>query len=253
MAAGHSQHPHPLALVVEEGPQTQEQVNAEDDQALQLEQSPTQDDRLEATELARLRSNYSRVSRRSNHTIAVMKPATFLGLLTYNIKKFWKNQVSISVDHEACRDHLGQASTGSRTASGQTFYTLRRKQTALTISISARTNIPWLPADVLGPIDDGDHCRSTLHNPTPNPHFGFFVLGKPLSCVCQGAAIYTLVIGCFRTWRSQNAIVRGKAISGGFEIVALAVGIFLILTSLLLMLLFFILLITVDVLKEDLA
>lgn len=111
MAAGHTQHPHPLALVVEEEPQTQEQDNAEDDQALQLEQSPTQDDRLEATELARLRSNYSRVSRRSGSTIAVMKPATFLGLLTYNIKKFWKNQVSVSVDHEACRDHLGMFSS----------------------------------------------------------------------------------------------------------------------------------------------
>lgn len=71
--------------------------------------------------------------------------------------------------------------------------------------------------------------RSRLqHAPTPNLRFGFFVLGKPLSCICQGAAIYTLMIGCFRTWRSQNAIVRGKAISGGFEIVALAIGVFLV-------------------------
>ncbi|KAH8679881.1 hypothetical protein BGZ60DRAFT_369765, partial [Tricladium varicosporioides] len=83
------------------------------------------------------------------------------------------------------------------------------------------------------------------HSPTPNFHFGFFILGKPLSCVCQGFAIYTLVIGAFRTWRSQNAIVRGKAISGGFEIVALALGICIFL------LLFFSILVAVDVLKED--
>jgi hypothetical protein len=66
------------------------------------------------------------------------------------------------------------------------------------------------------------------HAPQPNARFGFFVLGKPLSCICQGAAIYTLFIGAFRTWRSQNAIVRGKAVSGGFEIVALAAGVFVV-------------------------
>jgi hypothetical protein len=66
------------------------------------------------------------------------------------------------------------------------------------------------------------------HAPQPNAHFGFFVLGKPLSCICQGAAIYTLAIGSFRTWRSQNAMVRGKAISGGFEIVLLAGGVFIV-------------------------
>jgi len=82
------------------------------------------------------------------------------------------------------------------------------------------------------------------HNPTPSPVFGFYVLGKPLACICQGAAIYTLMIGAFRTWRSQNAIVRGKAISGGYEILLMAGGIFAIL------LMFFVLLVAVDVDKE---
>ena len=54
------------------------------------------------------------------------------------------------------------------------------------------------------------------------------MLGKPLSCICQGAAIFTLTMGAFRTWRSQNAIVRGKAITGGFEIVMLAAGMFMV-------------------------
>ncbi|TVY85774.1 hypothetical protein LAWI1_G007748 [Lachnellula willkommii] len=222
MAARHTQHP-PLDLVVEET-----QDNPEDDQALQLEQSPTQDDRLEATEMARLRSNYSLASRRSGPpTIAVMKPATLPGRLTYNVKKFWNNQVSIAVDHDACRDHLAL----ERTFLGYLRTSLALSMMGITIAQLFRLQ----------------------HNPTPNVHFGFFVLGKPLSCICQGAAIYTLIIGCFRTWRSQNAIVRGKAISGGFEIVALAVGIFLILTFLLLMLLFFILLLTADILKEDVS
>jgi hypothetical protein len=78
-------------------------------------------------------------------------------------------------------------------------------------------------------LDLTDALNSRLqHAPKPHPTIGFYVLGKPLSCICQGAAIYTLLIGAFRTWRTQNAVVRGKAITGGFEIVALAFGIFLV-------------------------
>jgi hypothetical protein len=71
-------------------------------------------------------------------------------------------------------------------------------------------------------------CSRLQHSPQPNLLFGFYVLGKPLSCICHGAAIYTLGIGAFRTWRSQNAILRGKAISGGFEIVFLAGGVLVV-------------------------
>ncbi|TVY37994.1 hypothetical protein LOCC1_G008186 [Lachnellula occidentalis] len=222
MAAGRAQHP--LHLVVEEEPQD----NAEDDQALQLEQSATQDDRFEATELARLRSNYSRVSRRSAPTIAVMKPATLFGRLAYNVKKFWKDQIMKHVETiwvRRARDlTLRQASHLSN------FLCTPRQRTALTIqSALERTFLGYLRTSLalsMMGITVAQLFR-LQHNPAYNTHFGFFVLGKPLSCICQGAAIYTLIIGCFRTWRSQNAIVRGKAISGGFEIVALALGIFL--------------------------
>jgi uncharacterized membrane protein YidH (DUF202 family) len=66
------------------------------------------------------------------------------------------------------------------------------------------------------------------HNPNPNPIFGFYVLGKPLACICQAAAIYCLILGAYRTWRIQAAMVRGKAISGGIEIVLLGLGIFIV-------------------------
>jgi uncharacterized membrane protein YidH (DUF202 family) len=59
-----------------------------------------------------------------------------------------------------------------------------------------------------------------------------------MACICQGAAIYVLAIGAFRTWRSQNAMIRGKAISGGLEIVFLAAGVFLVSTCVILKLLF---------------
>jgi hypothetical protein len=95
-----------LALVVEE--ETQDDG---DEQALQPEQPPTQDDSLESTELERIRKNYSRVSasRRSGHgsTVTARKPTTLVERFTYNVKKFWRYQVSVSVAHETSRDHLG--------------------------------------------------------------------------------------------------------------------------------------------------
>lgn len=66
------------------------------------------------------------------------------------------------------------------------------------------------------------------HSPTPDARFGDYVLGKPLSYICQGPAICTLLNGAFRTRRTQNALVRSKSISGGFEITLLSTGIFLV-------------------------
>lgn len=69
------------------------------------------------------------------------------------------------------------------------------------------------------------------HTPDPNPVFGFFVLGKPLACICQCAAIYCLILGTYRTWRLQNAMVRGKVISGGIELILLGLGVLLVSVS----------------------
>jgi hypothetical protein len=66
------------------------------------------------------------------------------------------------------------------------------------------------------------------HSPNPNPVFGFYVLGKPLAYICQGSAIYSLLLGAYRSWRHQNAIVRGKAIAGGFEVFLLGIGVLMV-------------------------
>jgi len=63
------------------------------------------------------------------------------------------------------------------------------------------------------------------HAPNPSSIFGFYVLGKPLACICQGSAIYSLLLGAYRSWRHQHAIVRGKAIAGGLEVFLLGVGV----------------------------
>jgi hypothetical protein len=66
---------------------------------------------LEATELSRIRRQYSRVSS-SHHTASftVSRRSTSLNgwaKIKYTMSKFWKNQISVIVDHDACRDHLG--------------------------------------------------------------------------------------------------------------------------------------------------
>ncbi|KAL8906139.1 MAG: hypothetical protein Q9171_006395 [Xanthocarpia ochracea] len=58
------------------------------------------------------------------------------------------------------------------------------------------------------------------HTEKPHPIFGFFVLGIPLSCICTGAAIFTNLLGAYRFWRQQNAMLRGKILCGGWEVYA---------------------------------
>jgi len=192
---------------------------------------PTDNDNpgLEATELERLRSRYSHTQATSirhpdghNFSTDSQRLTLINRLFTAVIepaKKFWKNQVSVIVPHDDCRDHL---------ALERTFMSYLRTS---------------LVASALG-VTVAQLFR-LQHVASPNTSFGFFVLGKPLACICQGAAIYCLCLGAYRSWRLQNAIIRGKAISGGFEIVLLGGGVLLIVV------LFFVLLIAVDIMKED--
>ena len=55
------------------------------------------------------------------------------------------------------------------------------------------------------------------HAQNPNKTFGYFVLSIPLACVCTGAAIIVLLLGAYRFWRQQNAILRGKVHAGGWD------------------------------------
>lgn len=66
------------------------------------------------------------------------------------------------------------------------------------------------------------------HVPTPDPHFGFFIIGKPLAYTCHGGAIIVTLTGAYRSWRVQNAMMRGKAISGGFEIILIGSGVLVV-------------------------
>jgi len=66
-------------------------------------------DVLEATELSRIRTQYSRATDSYRAASGSTSQATPTGprKLKSVISKFWNNQISIIVAHEASRDHLG--------------------------------------------------------------------------------------------------------------------------------------------------
>lgn len=56
------------------------------------------------------------------------------------------------------------------------------------------------------------------HTENPDKELGFFIISIPLACICIGAAITVLLLGTYRFWRQQNAILRGKVHAGGWEL-----------------------------------
>lgn len=160
---------------------------------------------IEATQLEQIQSRYTLASAVTQTQLQPPDPSApnkfvhFIeAKIIFPVKKFWNHQVSITVDHDTCRDHL---------ALERTF--LGYLRTSLVFS-------------TLGIVVA--QLFRLQHVAKPDSVFGYFVLAKPLAVICQCVAIYALLLGAFRSWRHQNAIVRGKAITGGFEVILLAFG-----------------------------
>ena len=56
------------------------------------------------------------------------------------------------------------------------------------------------------------------HTERPDKTIGYFVLGIPLASVLIGAALVVQLLGTYRFWRQQNAMLRGKFHAGGWEL-----------------------------------
>lgn len=59
------------------------------------------------------------------------------------------------------------------------------------------------------------------HTANPDPSIGFYVIGLPLSVAFISLAIVVLLIGAFRFWKLQQALCKGVAHSGGWEVVTI--------------------------------
>ncbi|KAK6214917.1 hypothetical protein QIS74_07936 [Colletotrichum tabaci] len=132
------------------------------------------------------------------------------------IQRFWAEHVSVVVDFETCRDHLALE----------------------------RTFLGYLRTGVVTAIL-GTVVAQLLALQPPDSGFGYTMVGKPLATVCYCFSMCITMLGACRVWRIQHAMFLGKTLSGGFEIMTIAVG-FLALSVV-----FFGFLIALDVVKES--
>ncbi|KAH6884547.1 hypothetical protein B0T10DRAFT_132155 [Thelonectria olida] len=132
------------------------------------------------------------------------------------IAKFWVSHISCEVDMKTARDHL---------ALERTF--LGYLRTSMMMSILG-TMIAQL-------------FNITHHD----AGFGYTLIGKPLAMTCFAFSIGTILLGAVRSWRHQDHMKSGRALSGGFEIHLIGIGTFL------LVMVFFGFLVAIDVVKVE--
>ncbi|KAH7069292.1 hypothetical protein FB567DRAFT_565037 [Paraphoma chrysanthemicola] len=108
------------------------------------------------------------------------------------ISRFWRRHISITIDEGAHRDHLAL----ERTFLGYLRTSLLLVMTGVLIAQLFRLQ----------------------HTSNPDPKLGFYVIGLPLCLTFIGMAIVVLLVGAYRFWKLQNGLVRGKAHTGGWEV-----------------------------------
>ncbi|KAL8837071.1 MAG: hypothetical protein Q9176_005940 [Flavoplaca citrina] len=148
----------------------------------------SEEDDREATELQDYHSSDERVVVNGSAAPSARSRSTTTSGISSTIKTFWARHVVATVPHEACRDHFALA--------------------FLSVFIAQLFRLQ--------------------HSENPDPVLGFYVLGKPLSCICTGAAILTNLLGTYRFWRQQNAMLRGKIICGGWEVYAILLTVLMV-------------------------
>ncbi|KAK7609954.1 hypothetical protein JOL62DRAFT_557257 [Phyllosticta paracitricarpa] len=114
------------------------------------------------------------------------------------VQRWWKRHVSVTVEVKGMRDHL---------ALERTFLGYLRTSIALSMT-----------GVILAQLFRLQH---SLH---PDAHLGFYVLGIPLASTFIGCAIAVALLGAFRFWRQQSAIIRGKVLAGGWEMLVIMIG-----------------------------
>ncbi len=118
-------------------------------------------------------------------------------------QNLWQRDLSLLVEPRALRDHL---------ANERTFLAWLRTSLALSM---------------IGIVTTQLFTLQSAH--VPDMNLSFFVMGIPLGSVCQAAALFNMIIGAYRFWRHQNAMVKGQACAGGWEI--LLIGGFIAIVS----------------------
>jgi uncharacterized membrane protein YidH (DUF202 family) len=56
------------------------------------------------------------------------------------------------------------------------------------------------------------------HSMNPNSDIGFYVIGVPLAATFIAIGMVVLLIGAYRFFKQQHAMIRGKVHAGGWEL-----------------------------------
>ncbi|OKL58385.1 hypothetical protein UA08_06073 [Talaromyces atroroseus] len=111
------------------------------------------------------------------------------------LRRFWARHVTLNVPQKGNRDYF---------ALERTFLAYMR--TAATFSMQG-----VLVAQIF-------RLRSQSQSSNHPAHLSFHSVGVPISVAYQVCAILVALVGAYRFWRQQNAIARGKIVSGGWEV-----------------------------------
>ena len=181
------------------------------------------DDEREAQELQEVNVN-ERASTTENHAATTARQSARIQRpprCCDGIRRWWAGHIAATVPHDACRDHLGiWQSPVSGCVHGADQTTPANERTFLGY---LRTS---LALSMLGIVIA--QLFRLQHTIDPSKTFGYFILGKPLAAVLECVAMATALIGAHRFWRQQMAMMRGKCLAGGWEIVAIGVGVIVV-------------------------
>ncbi|KAI7355820.1 hypothetical protein KC354_g10663 [Hortaea werneckii] len=123
------------------------------------------------------------------------------------VKNLWRHHIRLSVPHADCRDHLAN----ERTYLGYLRTSLALSMVGVVISQLYRLQ----------------------HSPSPNPVYGYYVLGKPIACIFHASALGVILVGAVRFFRQQSAMSIGKVHAGGWEVLVICGWVFLLLLAVL--------------------
>lgn len=129
------------------------------------------------------------------------------------VTKFWTTEISVTVDDGDPRDYLGKT---LRAETDEAHGKLTNGALERTFLAYLRTSLALAMTGVIIA-----QLFRLQHSVNPNPEIGFYVIGVPLAASFIALGVVVLLIGAFRFWRQQRAMLRGKVHAGGWELTAI--------------------------------
>lgn len=135
------------------------------------------------------------------------------------ICRFWTRHVIITVPQKSNRDHFGMLYCGHAVRTLIDIIKALERTFLAYIRTSTVIAMQGVLVAQLFRLQRPSHAVDRL---------SFYEVGIPLSVTCHFVAVVIALIGAFRFWRQQNAIVRGKVYAGGWELNSVGILLFVV-------------------------